>query len=437
MLGSAIRIAIFILLVAGGILLINVLMETPGSITIAFGGYEVVFTPLAFFGLLIALFLLTWGAIKLVGLLIATIRFIAGDETALGRYFDRSRERRGLEALSMGIIALSAGDARTARYKAEKAERLLQRPELTRLLNAQAAELGGDPARAKVYYSAMTEDPATAFVGLRGLLEQAMAAGDTDRALKLALKAHDLRPKDERVLDILYTLQSQKFNWAAARQTLWAQTRAGVLSKPEAARRESQLALAQATEAEQLGETEHARKLAVEAAKLDASNPEAVAAAARHLVAAGSKRAAAKLVIESWRRAPHPRLAAAYAAIEPDEAPAARRRRFERLFEVQPTHPETRFLRAELALTTGAWAEAREALQKLEETEPSARTCAILAAVARGEGRPETEVRGWLARALGAPRGDDSQLGQAAMLPLLIDAPTPDAQPSPKSETAA
>lgn len=436
MLGSAIRIAIFLVLVAGGILGINILMESPGSITVNFSGYEVVFTPLAFAGLLAVFFVALWLLFKLTGLLVATVRFIAGDETALGRYFDRSRERRGMEALSRGIIALSAGDARTARVKAEAAERLLQRPALTRLLNAQAAELAGDPARAATYYRAMTEDSATAFVGLKGLLEQALAAGETDKALKLATKAYELRSKDERVLDVLYMLQSQKFNWVAARQTLTAQSRAGLLPKAEAARRESMLALAQANEAETLGEAEYARKLAVDAAKLDPSNPEAVAAASRHLCASGSKRAAAKLVIESWRRAPHPRLAAAFAAIEPDEAPAARRRRFDKLFEAQPNHPEALFLKAELALTTKDWAEARNALKQLPETEPSARTCAILAAVARGEGRPDAEVRGWLARALGAPRGDESQIGHAAMLPLLIDGPmAPEVEP--KAESAA
>ncbi len=64
-----------------------------------------------------------------------------------------------------------------------------------------------------------------------------------------------------------------------------------------------------------------------------------------------------------------------------------------------------------------------------------------MAAIARGEGAPEAEVRGWLARAVDAPRGDalDSELSHAAMLPLLIggDDETEDAETVEEAEDAA
>ena len=143
----------------------------------------------------------------------------------------------------------------------------------------------------------------------------------------------------------------------------------------------------------------------------------------RLLLSSGSKRAASKLVHDAWRVKPHPALAAAYASIEPDESPEARRRRFEGLFGLHPTHDETRFLRAELALVAEDWTGARTAIQDLRETEPSMRSCAIMAAIARGEGEPDHVIRGWLARALGAPRNEatDSDISHAAMLPLLIE----------------
>ena len=184
-----------------------------------------------------------------------------------------------------------------------------------------------------------------------------------------------------------------------------------------------------------MGETEHARALAVEAAKLDPTNVDAVSTAVHQLLASGSKRAASKLVTDAWRAGPHPALAAAYAAIEPDESPAARRRRFEALFSLHPAHDETRFLRAELALVAEDWGGAKASLQDLRETEPSARSCAIMAAIARGEGEPDHVIRGWLARALGAPRNDatDREISHAAMLPLLIE-PSADADPQPEAE---
>ncbi len=282
-----------------------------------------------------------------------------------------------------------------------------------------------------------------------------MKSGDTDRALKLAEHARELRPKDPEILETLYTLQSQRFDWAAARRTLAAQSKAGHLPPPEAHRRDSALALAQSEDAAGLGDTERARALAVEAAKLDPGNIAAVTAAVRYLIGQDAKRAATKTVTDAWRVRPHPQLAAAFAAIEPDEAPAARRRRFEQLFTLHPEHPETKFLRAELALANRDWTGAHAAIEELRETEPSARSCAIMAAIARGRGEPDHVVRAWLARALGAPRDEAAEIAIAhsAMLPLLLESDEPraaavgagqvrpepgsDARPAPEAEDAA
>ena len=429
MLISAIRVFLFLALVTAGIWGIVHLIEDQGGITVQFAGQEYFFLPVHFAVLLLIGFVAVWLAIRIAGFILAVLRFIDGDETAISRYFNRSRERRGLEAMARGMTALAAGDARVARAKAEKAELLLQRPELTRLLNAQAAELAGDDLRAETYYRALAEDPATSFIGVRGLLNRALEKDDTERALKLAESAMKLRPREASVLETLYMLQSRKFDWAGARKTLDSQRRAKLLPKPEANRRDAMLALAQAEDAEEVGEADHARKLALDAAKLDPTNAEAVSTAARHLITAGSKRAAAKMLIDAWRRKPASKLAAAYAAIEPNESAHERRLRFGKLLNAFASHPESQLLAAELALVTEDWTGARMAIAGLKESEPTARVCTVMAAIARGENAPEAEVRGWLARALDAPRGDalDTDINHAAMLPLLIGGDEADA----------
>ncbi|HUF88318.1 MAG TPA: heme biosynthesis HemY N-terminal domain-containing protein [Thermohalobaculum sp.] len=436
MLTTIIRVLMFLTLVAAGIWGLFLLIQDPGGITIRFAGREYFFAPLHFAALLTLGVVGLWLVIRIAGLLIAVLRFLDGDETAISRFFNRSRERRGLEAMARGMAALASGDAKAARSSAEKAELLLQRPELTRLLNAQAAELSGDDLRAETYYRALAEDPATAFIGVRGLLNRALEKGQTDRALKLADAAARLHPKDATVLDTLYTLQTRTFDWDGARKTLAGQRRHGYLPKPEANRRDAMLALAQAEDAEGDGEAEQARKLALEAARLDPENDEAVTTAVRHLVGAGSKRAAARLVSDAWRRKPSPALAAAFASIEPGETPEERRKRFQKLLSVYPTHAESRLLAAELALMTKDWEGARKAIAELEEEEPSARSCLVRAAIARGEGASEVEVRAWLARALEAQ--DDGRGGDIrhhALLPLLIGAG--DEEPAPTGAAAS
>jgi HemY protein len=439
MLGPLVYVLILLAVILAGGIALNFLVEEPGRLVVHYGDRV---HELTLFEAAIGLVLLVLAIMLLLLLLrvlVALIRFIAGDETAFTRFFARRRERRGFDALARSYIALAAGDGGRARRAAERAEAKLMRPSLTRIVNAQAAELAGDDARARTYYRALLMEPETAFVGARGLLKLAVRAGDTERALKLAEHARDLKPRDAEILETLYTLQSQRFDWAAARRTLAEQARAGHLPAPEAHRRESALALAQSEEAAGAGEQERARALAVEAAKLDPTNIAAVTAAVRYLIDAGAKRAATKTVTDAWRVRPHPQLAAAFAAIEPDEAPAARRRRFEQLFTMHPSHPETRFLRAELALANRDWTGAHAAIEELRETEPSARSCAIMAAVARGRGEPDHVVRAWLARALGAPRDEAAEIAIAhsAMLPLLVESDEPRAPRRPPGAARA
>ncbi len=78
--------------------------------------------------------------------------------------------------------------------RAQRAEKFLEKPELTTLLVAQAAEAAGDTQRATEAYKTLVTNEATRFVGVRGLLHQKLAEGDRETALKLAEKAFALKP---------------------------------------------------------------------------------------------------------------------------------------------------------------------------------------------------------------------------------------------------
>ena len=75
------------------------------------------------------------------------------------------------------------------------------------------------------------------------------------------------------------------------------------------------------------------------------------------------------------------------------------------LTRINPDHRETRLLKAELNLAAEHFPEARRSLGDLVEKEPDARVLAIMAAIEKGEGAPDQVVRGWLAKAVTAPRG--------------------------------
>ena len=405
MLWSLLKIILFVAVVAALTLGAGYVMESQGGIQITAGGYEFNLGPLQSVIAVILLVIALYVIFKLVSLLIAVLKFINGDSTALSRYFDRNRERKGYQALSEGMLALSSGEGKLAMAKAQKADRYLHRPGLTNLLTAQAAEMTGDTRKAEEVYKKLITNDETRFVGIRGMMKLKLAKGDTETALKLAERAFALKPKHPEIQDTLLQLQAQKHDWRGARQTLSAKLKHGSLPRDVYRRRDAVLALSEAKDIFAEDKPIEAREAAIASAKGSPDLIPGACMAARAYIARGEQKKAVRILKKTWSVQPHPDLAAAFAEIAPDETPAERMKRFRTITSIRPDHRETRLLRAELALAAEDFPEARRAMGDLVDKEPDARTLTVMAAIARGEGAPETEVRGWLAKALVAPRG--------------------------------
>lgn len=405
MLWSLVKILFFVLVVAALALAGSRLLEMQGALQLSVAGWEFTLGPLQVviggIGLLVAL----WIVLKILGLTLAILRFLNGDETAISRYFDRDRERRGFDALSQGLVALASGEGRLALIKAQRAEKLLDRPEVTSLLIAQAAEAAGDRKRAAEAWKALLANDETRFVAIRGLLRQKLDEGDTATALKLAEKAFALKPRHAESQDILLKLQSESADWKGARATLGAQARAGALPKDVWKRRDAILALQEARTVLDEGATPEAREAAIAANKASPDLIPAAAMAARSLIEKGDQKTATRVLKKAWEAHPHPDLAAAFAEIQPDETPAQRLARFRVLTDIHPEDAENRLLLAELNIAAEDFPAARRALGDLPTRHPTQRALAIMAAVERGEGSDDQVVRAWLAKALTAPRG--------------------------------
>jgi HemY protein len=405
MLWSLLKVLVFVAIIAALTLGAGYLMEMGGGAVVNMAGVEISLSPLQIILGLVLLLVALWVVLKLISLLVAVLKFINGDETALSRYFSKNRERKGYQALSEGMMALASGDGSAAMSKAAKAEKYLAKPELTNLLTAQAAEMAGDSRKAEETYKKLVKDEATRFVGVRGIMKQKLAVGDTDTALQLAERAFALKPKHEETQDILLKLQAQGSDWAGARKTLAAKLKSGSLPRDVHKRREAVLALSQAAGILDDGNDIEAREAAIEANRLSPDLIPAAVMAARSYVEQDKKRYAVRVLKKAWDVQPHPELAATYALIEPNETPVERIKRFAKLTKAQADHPETKMLNAELNIAAEDFPAARRALGDLVETAPDARSLTIMAAIERGEGSSDAVVKGWLARALNAPRG--------------------------------
>ncbi|WP_170786242.1 heme biosynthesis protein HemY [Ruegeria lacuscaerulensis] len=405
MLWSLLKILVFVAIV--GLLAMGAifLMETGGGLTVKTDRWEFTLDALNSVIALGVLVIVIWLFLKLLTLLVATLKFLNGDETALSRYFDRSREQRGYQALADGLMALASGEGRIAMSKAAKAEKLLNKPELTNLLVAQAAEMNGDTKKASDTYKKLVTNNATRFVGVRGILKQKLAEGDDDTARKLAEKALAIKPRHAETQDILLGLQTKSQDWAGARSTLTAKLKAGHLPRDVFKRRDAVLALSEAKGILEEGATVEQQEHAIEANRLSPDLVPAAAMAARAYIEKGKPRAATKILKKAWEVQPHPDLAHAFAEIAPDETPDARIKRFAALTRIHPENPETRLILAELNIVAEDFPEARRALGDVVEKQADARAYTLMAAIERGEGASDAVVQGWLAKALNAPRG--------------------------------
>lgn len=380
------------------------LMEAQGGVMIQYAGLELSFGALQAALLVLGLLVSFWLVLKLLGLVVALLRFINGDETALSRYFDRNRERRGFEALSDGLMALASGDGRDAMAKARKADRLLNRPDLTNLIMAQAAVANGDRQTAKATYKKLLKDPKTRFVGTYGLLQQHLQDGDTEVALKLAEHAFALKPRHGETQDVLLKLQAGQEDWRGVRTTLTAKLKHGSLPKDVHKRRDAVFALSQSRDLRAEGKLEEAQAYAVEANRLAPGLvPAALLSAEGHQEQKNVKQAS-RILRAAWQLAPHPDLAAGFAALAPDEASAARLKRFGQFTKGTESHPETKMLMAELYVAMADFDAARQALGDLAKTDPTMRALTILAAIERGDGADDQSVRRLLTQAISAQR---------------------------------
>ena len=288
-----------------------------GEVFINIGKTEFILSPIQTVILLALLIFLAILGLKLFSLCIAILSFINGDETAISRYFTRNRERKGFNALSEGLLALASGEGAIALKKANKAEKNLKRPELTNLLVAQAAELSGDLNKANETYKALIQNPRTRFAGLRGILKQKLAEGQTEIAIKIAKEAINIKPAHIETQDILLQLQAESGDWRGARKTLGTKFKKGSIPKDIHRRRDAVLALADAKDLLNEETSIEKQEAAIEANRLSPDLVPAAVLAARAYINRNNKRNASRIINKAWQSQPHPDLKTVFYEIYP------------------------------------------------------------------------------------------------------------------------
>jgi HemY protein len=368
------------------------LVERPGTVTVDWQGY-IVQVPFGFAVLGLAV------AIALAALIYRFWRGVRRAPGSFGRWRGASRRDRGYRALTKGMVAVAAGDAAAARRFAREADNFLHDRPLTMLLSAQAAQLSGDDKAAERYFHAMLDKPETAFLGVRGLLNQAIRNGDRAEALDLARKAKALQPQTPWVLTTLFDLEAKAGQWERAEWTLLEAIKHGAVPAETGRRHRAALLVERSYEAELEGRHEAAFNFAKAAFDVQADFVPGTVRYARLLTRIGKGRRAAKVVEKGWQAKAHPDLAEAYREIAPDADALAQVKRFERLLSIAPDSNEGHLALARIALDAGLWGEARNHLNQALQRNANSRVYRMLAELAEKEHGDTSTARDWLNRA--------------------------------------
>jgi HemY protein len=342
-------------------------------------------------------------AVALLALAIAlTLRFrhwLVHAPAEWRRRREARRRARGYEALSRGMVAVAAGDPADARRYARRADVLLHDPPLTMLLSAQAAQLEGDDGAAERYFTLMQKAPETEFLGLRGLLTQALRKDDRARARALAERAYELRPASPWLVDALYELRAESGDWLAAGALIQDAERHRVLEAGEARHRRAVVTTERAAKAAAAGEAEEARRLAKQAIKLEPGLVPATVILARALLQMGKRRRALAALESAWAETPHPDLARALGELDQNPDPIQRLKELERFVASRAEHPESHFALAGAALAAELWGEARRHLKAIwDSAGVTPRLCRLMARLETEEHGNLAEARAWLER---------------------------------------
>ncbi len=392
-----IKIVVFLLVLTALAFGFAWIADQPGSVSLSLAGqtYEMdLVVALGFALALVVISMIVW----------SILRFIFRIPTLMSLTARMRRRNKGFAALSRGMIAAGAGDAKTAARAARDAEKLMGGEPLALLLSAQAAQLSGDRAGAERIFRRMIDQPDTRLLGLRGLHSEARRRGDDAAATGYARQAHEMAavPWAGQAMLERHALSD---DWKGALTVVEANLARKAVTHAEADRQRAVLKTAMA---EQLRERDPAEALALarEAIKLAPDLTPASALAGSLLAQKGDLRRAGRILEGAWKRSPHPDLARAYVDLRHGDAAGDRLNRAKTLGRLAPGHAEGQLIIARSALEARQFDLARRTMADLLDNgrRPTVRMCLMMADIEETEHGPTGRMREWLSRAARAPR---------------------------------
>jgi len=322
-------------------------------------------------------------------------------------YMAAKRRAKGHRALTLGLTAVAAGDAKEAQLHTRRARRYLPEDKgLSHLLEGQVARLKGDDDGARQAFHRLLENKDTAFLGLRGLLVLAMESENREEARRLTRDALTLHPRQPWLLRMAYDLDIRESRWDAAQKLLSRMEKLEAMDAAHVQSDRAVLFLQQAEDADYRGQDGQALKFLQSAHKINPALIPASHRLAQYYLEHKNRSKAVSVLERSWVLQPHPDLVPLWREASPrgaEKDAVVRMKWFEHLVSLRPDSSEGQMAAGTEAFEQGSYAVADQYFDRAMELRPSARLYRLRARMAQARNRPE-EATLMLKKASEAPQ---------------------------------
>ena len=341
--------------------------------------------------------------------LVISLMFLAGLMTRLRlwpREFLRARREqkriKGYKALLQSMTSAAIGDYKTAYYMAHRAQKLLPPEESGLPLLLQAQSQPSSNSDHQDVYSKLLQNADTALLGMQGLTQKAILAGDFEKALLLTREAIAKYPKSISLLKVLYDLEVKNYLWSDALITLGKAQQSKIVPKDEARHERTALYTVLGDMALTAGRRDEAKQFFKMAAKESKGRfvPSQLRLAAMYHEIKPQK--AAGLLKDAWKISPSLSIAKAWDTLWPEMGAPKKMGHLvwgQLLVGKSPSTLTEYLYLAECAIADGLWGEAKSSLMQAEKIVPCAEVYEMWIALEEKSGaRPEV-IRQWMDRA--------------------------------------
>ncbi len=351
------------------------------------------------------LFLVGFFGFLFVLLLIHKFAINVGDvPKTVQRYWRERSLKKSHISLTRSLVLLSAGDYKHAAYHAYRAQALLPKGfdgSVAGFIEAHSSQKAGQDKRARQNYQHLLENKESAFLGIQGLMQSEIEAGDFESSLRMAYRALELHPKQPWIIKTVYDLEIKNGHWNKALLTLEKLKKVKGLDDEIYESDKKALYVVLADEKSSLD-----HKGSISYLKKSLSINAGFIPAARRLaliyIEDGKKKLARKVVEKAWDITPHPELIKIWTMLAPENKPnktSQRLKWFEKLVARNPDAVEGQLAIAQIALDDGLWGEARAYLTQAEKLDANADVYKLWARLEELSTRNEEAVSAWLRKA--------------------------------------